>query len=96
MSVRHDQLLDLERSFWTGDRAFFNEHADRECLVAFPEMAGTMANADLANTAIDPPRWRDLEIELKGIIEPQPVIEPMWRGNGLSSKGSSSSIAIAY
>ena len=29
---------------------------------------------DLAKTAIDPHRWRDLEMELKGIIEPQPGV----------------------
>ncbi|TIN18983.1 MAG: hypothetical protein E5Y59_04965, partial [Mesorhizobium sp.] len=39
-------------------------------LVAFPQMAQTMSNADLAETATDPNRWRDLDIDLKGIIEP--------------------------
>ncbi len=29
-----------------------------------------MSNADLAETAKDPNRWSDLEIELKGIVEP--------------------------
>lgn len=37
-------------------------------------MAGTMANVDLAKTATDPHRWRDLEMDLKGIIEPQPGV----------------------
>ena len=40
----------------------------------FPDMAGTMANVDLAKTATDPHRWRDLEMDLKGIIEPQPGV----------------------
>lgn len=33
-------------------------------------MAQAMDNADLAKTATKPNRWRDLQIDLKGIIEP--------------------------
>jgi hypothetical protein len=33
-------------------------------------MAQAMDNADLAKTAAKPRRWRDLQIDLKGIIEP--------------------------
>ncbi|RWM72851.1 MULTISPECIES: hypothetical protein [Mesorhizobium] len=70
MMANKDELLDLERGFWTGDAAYFKANADTECLVAFPQMAQTMSNADLAETATDPNRWRDLDIDLKGIIEP--------------------------
>ncbi|RWD59684.1 MAG: hypothetical protein E5V89_08905 [Mesorhizobium sp.] len=64
------ELLDLEKGFWTGDSTYFAAHADVECLVAFPEMAKAMANADLAKTATKPNRWRDLDIRLKGMVEP--------------------------
>lgn len=64
------ELLDLEKGFWTGDSAYYAANADTECLVAFPEMAKAMDNADLAKTATKPNRWRDLQIDLKGIIEP--------------------------
>lgn len=70
MMANKDELLDLERGFWTGDAAYFKANADTECLVAFPQMAQTMSNADLAETATDPNRWHDLDIDLKGIIEP--------------------------
>jgi hypothetical protein len=63
-------LLELEKGFWTGDAAYYAANADTECLVAFPEMAKAMDNADLAKTATKPHRWRDLQIDLKGIIEP--------------------------
>ena len=33
-------------------------------------MAGVMNNEDLAATAKNPNRWKELEIELKGIVEP--------------------------
>ncbi len=64
------ELLELERGFWTGDSAFYAANADTECLVAFPQMAQAMSNAELAETAKNPNRWRNLEIELKGIVEP--------------------------
>jgi hypothetical protein len=70
MPAERDELLALEKGFWTGDSAFFREHTDDDCLIAFPRMAGVMDKADLAETAKNPNRWRELEIELKGIVEP--------------------------
>lgn len=64
------ELLDLEKGFWTGDSAYYAANADVECLVSFPEMAQAMTNADLAKTASKPHRWRDLDIRLKGMVEP--------------------------
>ncbi|MGX9145990.1 hypothetical protein [Mesorhizobium sp. 128a] len=63
-------LLELEKGFWTGDAAYYAANADVECLVAFPDMAKAMDNADLAKTATKPRRWRDLDIKLKGMVEP--------------------------
>lgn len=68
---KRDEILALERGFWTGDANFFKENSDASCLVAFPDMAGVMGRNDLAATATNPNRWQDLEIELKGILEPQ-------------------------
>ena len=70
ITANKQELLDIEKGFWTGDEAFFAANADTECLVAFPEMARTMSNAELAGTASKPNRWRSLDIELKGIVEP--------------------------
>lgn len=70
MSANRKELLEIEREFWTGDEAFFAANADRECLVAFPDMVGVLSNADLAATAKKPNRWKTLEIDLKGIVEP--------------------------
>ncbi|TGP48320.1 hypothetical protein EN872_15465, partial [bacterium M00.F.Ca.ET.229.01.1.1] len=64
------ELLELEKGFWTGDSAYYAANADTECLVAFPRMAKAMDNADLAETATKPNRWRDLDIRLKGMVEP--------------------------
>lgn len=69
-TVNEQELLDLERGFWTGDSAYYAANADTECLVAFPQMAQTMSNAELAKTSTNPNRWRDLDITLKGLVEP--------------------------
>ena len=68
MTVSKKELLDLEKGFWTGDAAYYAAHADAECLVAFPQMAQAISNADLAKTASKPHRWRDLDIDVKGMI----------------------------
>ena len=64
------ELLDIENGFWTGDSTYYEANADTECLVAFPRMAKAMTNAELAATASKPNKWRDLDIKLKGMVEP--------------------------
>lgn len=63
-------LLAIEKKFWTGDEAYYREHVDRSCLVAFTEMSGLMSNRDLAATAKDGQRWKNLEIEGRGLVRP--------------------------
>jgi hypothetical protein len=70
ITANKQELLDLEKGFWTGDSAFYAANADAECLVAFPQMAQAMTNADLAKTATKPNKWRDLDIRMKGMVEP--------------------------
>ncbi|AZO30250.1 hypothetical protein [Mesorhizobium sp. M1B.F.Ca.ET.045.04.1.1] len=70
ITASKQELLDLEKGFWTGDSAYFAANADAECLVAFPEMAKRMTNTELAKTAGKPNRWRNLDIRLKGMVEP--------------------------
>ena len=71
MLADRDHLLELEKNFWMGDRSFYEQHVDADCLVVFSsEMAGVMSRSDLAATAGEGNRWKDLEIALKGIIEP--------------------------
>lgn len=71
MDTAIDELLALERAFWTGDRRFFEENTDVECLVAFSsEMAGVMENKELAATVQDRSRWKRLDLDLKGTIRP--------------------------
>ena len=72
MTATEKDLLALEKQFWTGDKDFYRRNVDDSCLVAFgPEMAGVMSNKDIAATAKDGGnRWKNLDIQLKGLIEP--------------------------
>lgn len=70
MMASEKELLEIEKGFWALGEAYFKAHADKNCLVAFPEMAGAMSNADLAATAKNPNRWRDLRMDMKGMVEP--------------------------
>ena len=71
MTATERDLLALEKKFWTGDTKFYRDNVDDACLVAFgAEMAGVMSNKDVAATAKDGNRWKDLDIKLKGLIEP--------------------------
>lgn len=68
---KRDELLALERGFWTGDDEYYKEHSDSSVLVAFQQTSGVMSRKDLAETAKNPNRWQSLEMEIKGILEPQ-------------------------
>ena len=71
MTATERDLLALEKKFWTGDTKFYRDNVDDTCLVAFgADMAGVMSNKDVAATAKDGNRWKDLDIKLKGLIEP--------------------------
>jgi hypothetical protein len=70
ITANRQELLELEKGFWTGDSAYYQANVDVECLVAFPQMAQAMTNAELAATASKPNRWRDLAIKVRGMVEP--------------------------
>lgn len=69
-----DNLLALERQFWNGDAAFYRQHLDDTCLVAFTQMSGAFGKGDIADSIKDGTRWRDLQMALKGIVEPAPGV----------------------
>lgn len=71
MNALEKELLAIEEEFWSGDEAYYHEHADASCLVAFAEMAGLMDNPDLAATAGEGNRWRNVGMDVKGIVRPR-------------------------
>ena len=67
MSLEQD-LLAIEKRFWTGGAEVYRQHADANCLVVFTEMAGVMAKDDIARSA-EAGRWKDVAIKPKGLAE---------------------------
>jgi hypothetical protein len=65
-----DDLFALEEKFWPGDAAFYRAHLDAQCAIAFTEMAGVMANEQIAGMMKEPQRWHDLKIARKGFYQP--------------------------
>ncbi len=65
-----DELLAIEEELWTGGAGPYREHLDDECLVAFTEMAGVSTREQIAGTVEGDERWRDLEIEVRGLHRP--------------------------
>ena len=68
-----DDLLEIERGFWTGGADFYRRHADEHCLTAFPQMAAVLSNEDLAGSVGDGPRWNEPDVEVKGLVLPPPT-----------------------
>jgi hypothetical protein len=71
MSIR-DDLVAIERGFWTGGADYYLHNLDDVCVTAFMEMAGTYRRDEIAAMISDPDRWRDLSLDPRGFIEPAP------------------------
>ena len=89
MTATEKELLALERNFWTGDGKFYRENVDDSCLIAFgADRAGVMSNKEIALTAKDGNRWKHLDLELKGLIEPADDVAILsYQANATRSNG---------
>ena len=67
MTLEQD-LLALEKQFWTAGADFYRRTVDDQCLLAFAEMAGVMSRDAVAATITDD-RWSDLTIETCGVLQ---------------------------
>lgn len=65
-----EELLPIEKSLWTGGPDAYREHVDEACLLAFTSMAGVSSREEIAGTVADGPRWRDLKIDVQGLVQP--------------------------
>ena len=67
-----DEIAAIERGFWTGDADFYKANVDAECLVAFSELSGVLSNEKVASTVASGARWKELDIEERGFLQPSP------------------------
>lgn len=63
------ELLALEKQFWTAGPEFYRGHVDEQCLLAFPEMAGVISRDSVAATVKEDQRWTDLSMEGSGFLQ---------------------------
>lgn len=70
MTTISKALLALEEKFWTGDADFFQRNLDDSCLIACARMTGVFSRGEVVRSVLNGNRWKDLELKLKGVIEP--------------------------
>lgn len=66
------ELYQIEEGFWLKGKEHFLDHVDEQCLLAFPqtgEMHGVHSRAEVAATATDANRWRDLVMKDRQLLE---------------------------
>jgi hypothetical protein len=63
-----EELLRIEKNFWTGGPEAYRDHCNKTCLVVFSDTAGVMKREDIAKTA-EIGRWEDVSFKPKGIEE---------------------------
>ena len=69
MSVQND-LMSLEKQFWTGDADFYRRNLDDKCLTVFAQEAGLQDKEAIAGMMKDGMKWRDIKLDQKGFVEP--------------------------
>ena len=71
MSIQ-DDLLKIERGFWNSGADFYRQQLDDACITVFTEMAGAFKRDEVARMITDADRWRDIDFDVKGFLEPAP------------------------
>ena len=63
------ELIALDRGFWTGGEDYFLAHADARCMLLFAEMQGVYTREQVAATARGGSRWK--EVRLSNLLSHQ-------------------------
>lgn len=69
-----DELLEIDRGFWLADEAHFQSHVDERCVLIFAQMQAVYARDEVAASAREPDRWRDLQISGAFVHQPAPDV----------------------
>lgn len=67
-----NELYDIEQGFWLEGEDHFRHHVDKRCLLAFPqagEMHGVHSRDEVAATATNSNRWRDLTMTDRHLLQ---------------------------
>lgn len=64
-----DDLMQMEKKLWSGGQAEYRDTLDKDCLVAFTEMAGISSRDEIASQA-DARRFHDVDIDVDAMLRP--------------------------
>jgi hypothetical protein len=82
------ELVSIEQRLWTGGARTYRQNLDEDCLIAFTEMAGVSKREDVAGTVNDVERWRDIEIDVEGFLQPtEDVALLTYRASAIRGQG---------
>ena len=82
-----DHLLDLDRKLWSGGPDDYRDILDDDCLVAFGKTAGVADREAVAGTVSDSQRWRDVELDVEGLLQPTDAVAILtYRASATSPK----------
>jgi Domain of unknown function (DUF4440) len=65
---RDDDLLALEREFWTGDADFYRRHLSDHAVMVFPEPAGVLTREQVLEAIASGPRWAEVQMEEPRVV----------------------------
>jgi len=65
-----DEAWNLERQFWTGDAAFYEQALHPACVMVFPPPAGVLPRAAIIEGIRTAPRWIGVDISGQTIARP--------------------------
>ena len=68
MALEQD-LMKLEKGFWTEGGDYYRDHVDDECMVAFEDMAGVHSNEEIAGMNPGAGNWLNVKMDEKGLLE---------------------------
>jgi hypothetical protein len=67
MALEQD-LLKLEKGFWTEDADYYRQHVDEDCLLAFADFAGVRGNEEIASMR-GGSNWTNINLDEKGVAQ---------------------------
>ena len=91
-----EELLEIERGFWTGDADYYRRHVDEHCLTVFTEMAGVMSGEEIAGTVEEGRRWAEPGLKMRGLVTPADGVAVLTYEARTAKPGSDGAPGRAY
>jgi hypothetical protein len=67
-----EEVLRMERAFWTGGADHYRDAIDPACVMAFPAPAGILTGPEIVRSLADAPRWASVGMTEARVSRPAP------------------------